>query len=75
VVKFSAKVMALPRKFVLETWFGYHQVDNTDMVPQWPRPWPHIDIQEQLDDKTVDGMEKVSDEQYKKSYQDNKQYD
>jgi hypothetical protein len=33
----------------------------------------HIAIQEQLDGKTVDWMEKVSDEQYQDS-QDNKRY-
>jgi quercetin dioxygenase-like cupin family protein len=32
----------------------------------------HIAIQEQLDGKTVDWMEKVSDEQYQRSHKDNK---
>ena len=34
----------------------------------------HIAIQEQLDGKTVDWMEKVSDEQYHGGRQDNKRY-
>jgi len=34
----------------------------------------HIAIQEQLDDKTADWMEKVSDKQYQWSPQDNKGY-
>jgi len=34
----------------------------------------HIAIQEQLDGKTADWMEKVSDEQYPGSRQDNKRY-
>jgi quercetin dioxygenase-like cupin family protein len=34
----------------------------------------HIAIQEQLDGKTVNWMEKVSDEQYQGGHQDNKRY-
>ena len=34
----------------------------------------HIAIQEQVDDKTVNWMEKVSDEEYRGSSQDNKQH-
>jgi quercetin dioxygenase-like cupin family protein len=34
----------------------------------------HIAIQEQLDGKTTDWMEKVSDEQYQVVRQDNKRY-
>jgi quercetin dioxygenase-like cupin family protein len=34
----------------------------------------HIAIQEQLDSRTVDWMEKVSDEQYQRVRQDNKRY-
>jgi hypothetical protein len=34
----------------------------------------HIAIQEQLDGKTADWMEKVSDEQYQVVRQDNKRY-
>jgi len=34
------------------------------MAPAGQRPWTHIAIQEQLDGKTADWMEKVSDEQY-----------
>jgi len=34
----------------------------------------HIAIQEQIEDKTTDWMEKVSDEQYLKGQQDNKRF-
>jgi hypothetical protein len=34
----------------------------------------HIAIQEQLDNKTADWMEKVSEEQYQSGRKDNKRY-
>jgi quercetin dioxygenase-like cupin family protein len=42
-------------------------VKSTGMVPRPTTAMTHIAIQEQLDGKTADWMEKVSDEQYRRS--------
>lgn len=63
--------MARSRKFVQVTWFGspgekhWHGATPTTAMT-------HIAIQEQLNGKVVDWMEKVSDEQYQGDSQDNK---
>jgi quercetin dioxygenase-like cupin family protein len=53
---------------------------NVIWIPPGEKHWhgatamTHIAIQEQLDGKTADWMEKVSDEQYQGTRQDNKRY-
>jgi hypothetical protein len=54
------------RKFGLGTSSGFNQAKSTGTVPLPTTAVTHIAIQEQLDGKAVDWMEKVSDEQYRK---------
>ena len=53
------------RKFTPATSSGFHRARSTGMAATPTTAMTHIAIQERLDGKAVDWMEKVSDEQYR----------
>ncbi len=54
------------KKSGLATWFGFRRARSTGTAPAPTTGMTHIAIQEQLDGKTVEWLEQVSDEQYGK---------